>query len=138
MSGPVETISPTATLVECARKMKERDIGFIPVCDHDRIVGVVTDRDLVIRAIAESTDPATTPVTEVMSAPALWCYEDEDIERVVRVMEVRQVRRILVLNRRRRLSGVASIGDLAVKTGNEELSGEVLEKVSEPVRGNAA
>jgi CBS domain-containing protein len=138
MTTQVEVLPPTATLKECAEKMRSLDVGAIPVCADDRLKGMVTDRDLVIQAIAEGRDPQTTQIKDVMSSPIVYCFEDDDVESAVRVMEVKQIRRLVVLNRDKRLVGVVSIGDVAAKTLNEGLSGEVLEKVSQPVRGRVA
>src|SRR6187551_409916 len=92
-----EVIHPDATICEAARKMKHHDIGMLPVCDGDRLVGSVTDRDLTIRAIAAGCDPFKTKVREVMTGRVRYCYDDSDLEEAARIMEGEQVRRLPVL-----------------------------------------
>lgn len=138
MTPQVEVLPPTATLRECAEKMRSLNVGAIPVGENDRLLGMVTDRDLVIQAMAQGHDPNVFQIREVMTSPITYCFEDDDIESAARIMEVRQIRRLVVLNRQKRLVGIVSLGDVAAKTRREELSGEVLQKVSEPVSGKAA
>lgn len=138
MTTNTEIISPDATLNECAKKMKQLDIGAIPVCDGDRLLGMITDRDLVIRGLAIEKDFNQMKAKDVMSAPIIYCFEDDDVESSVRIMEVKQVRRLVVLNREKRMVGIASIGDVAAKTESEALSGEVLGKISTASRQSAA
>jgi CBS domain-containing protein len=127
-----EVIHPDATICEAARKMKHHDIGMLPVCDGDRLVGSLTDRDLAIRAIAAGCDPFKTKVSEVMTGKIYYCFEDADLEEAGRIMEDEQVRRLPVLNSQKRLVGIISVGDLAVRTHDEHLVEEVLERVCEP------
>jgi CBS domain-containing protein len=127
-----EVIHPEATICEAARKMKEHDIGMLPVCDGERLVGSLTDRDLTIRAIAEGADPFRTRVSEVMTQKVHWCYEDEDLESAAHTMEEAQIRRLPVMNRQKRLVGIISIGDLAVRSRDEKLLEEVMEEVCQP------
>ncbi|MEW6157645.1 MAG: CBS domain-containing protein [Verrucomicrobiota bacterium] len=127
-----EVIHPEATICEAARKMKEHDIGMLPVCDGERLVGSLTDRDLTIRAIAEGADPFRTRVSEVMTKKVHWCYEDEDLESAAHTMEEAQIRRLPVMNRQKRLVGIISIGDLAVRSRDEKLLEEVMEEVCQP------
>ena len=136
MTPIVEVVHPDTALQDCARKMKANDIGSIPVCDGDRLVGMVTDRDLVIRAFAEGLSPNDIAVREVMSSPIVFAFEDEDVASAARIMEVKQIRRLAVLNHKRRLVGIVSLGDVAAKTGNEALSGEILQKICEPLFQN--
>jgi CBS domain-containing protein len=113
--------------------MKELDVGMLPVCgDNDRLVGTLTDRDITIRAVAEGLDPRTALVRDVMTPSVVYCFEDEDVEEAARLMKDNQVRRLVVLNRDKRLVGIVSLGDLAVDTGDEHLAGSALEAVSEP------
>ena len=127
-----EVIHPETTLIEAAQKMKSMDIGMLPVCDGDRLVGVITDRDITVRGVAQGYDPKTARVQEVMTPEVIYCFDDEDVKDVAKKMEEEQVRRLPVLNREKRLVGIVSLGDLAVRTGKEKLAGEVLERVSEP------
>jgi CBS domain-containing protein len=127
-----EIIHPEAMICEAARKMKEGDIGMLPVCDGERLVGAITDRDLVIRAIADGYDPLTTKVRDVMTPKIAWCFEDEEIGQAANRMEEKQIRRLAVLNRDKRLVGILSLGDLAVRSDDARLTEEVLECVSQP------
>ncbi|MBA4150495.1 MAG: CBS domain-containing protein [Verrucomicrobia bacterium] len=127
-----QVTSPDATICEAARKMKEHDIGMLPVCDGERLVGSLTDRDLAIRAIAEGCDPFNTKVRDVMTPKVYYCFEDSDVEDAAVIMENEQVRRLPVLNSQKRLIGIISIGDLAVRSGDEQLLEEVMERVCEP------
>jgi CBS domain-containing protein len=127
-----EVIRPDATIREAARKMKECDIGMLPVCDGERLVGAVTDRDLSIRAVAEGRDPNTTKVSEVMTSGISYCFEDQELGDAAKVMEEKQIRRLPVVNRGKRLVGIVSLGDFAVRSEENRLTEEVLQCVSEP------
>ena len=127
-----EVIRPETTLIEAAQKMKSMDIGMLPVCDGDRLVGMITDRDIAVRGVAQGCDPKTARVQEVMTPEVIYCFDDEDVKDVAKKMEKKQVRRLPVLNREKRLVGIVSLGDLAVRMGKEKLAAEVLERVSEP------
>jgi CBS domain-containing protein len=127
-----EVIDPNATICEAARKMKHHDIGMLPVCDGERLVGSVTDRDLAIRAIAVGCDPFKTKVREVMTGAIYYCFEDSELDQAAQIMEREQVRRLPVLNKEKRLVGIVSIGDLAIRSHDERLVEEVMERVCEP------
>jgi CBS domain-containing protein len=132
MTRGAECIRPTASVQEAARKMRDLDVGPLPVCgDDDRLKGMVTDRDIVLRAIAEGRDPKTTRVGDVMTPTIVHCFEDQDVTEAARLMKENQIRRLVVLNRDKRLVGIVSLGDLAVDT-DEEPVGNTLEAVSEP------
>ena len=113
MSTEVRLASPHESIREAARTMKEIDAGILPVGEHDRLVGMITDRDIAVRAVAEGKGPDTN-VREVMSREVLYCYEDERLDDVARQMRELQIRRMPVLNREKRLVGIISIGDLAL------------------------
>ncbi len=132
MTRNVQVIAPDANLRDAARLMKDLDVGGIPVCDGDRLQGFVTDRDITIRAVAEGKDPSNCKVSDVMSKGIAWCFEDSDVEEAGRVMEEKQVRRLAVLDQNKRLVGIVSLGDLALESEDEDFTGEVLERVSEP------
>jgi CBS domain-containing protein len=104
----------------------------LPVCDGEQLVGMVTDRDITVRATAAGKDPRTATVREVMSKDVLYCFDDQDVSEAARLMESQQVRRVPVLDHSRRLVGIVSLGDVATTTRDDRLSGEVLERVSEP------
>jgi len=131
MTRGVEVIHPNATLEEAAAKMDKLDIGPLPVCDGNRLVGMVTDRDITVRATAAGQDPKTTRVRDVMTDNVVYGFEDDDTNDAARLMEEQQIRRLVVLDRDKRLVGIVSLGDLAVSTQDNQLSGEVLERVSE-------
>ena len=130
MTRGVECVSPDATLQEAARKMKDLDVGPLPVCDKDRLAGILTDRDIVVRAVAEGRDPRSAHVRDVMTPDVVYCFEDQDVQEAARLMEEKQVRRLVVLDRAKRLVGIVSLGDLAVQTSDRDLAGKALEEVS--------
>jgi CBS domain-containing protein len=128
-----QVIRPDAMICEAARMMKQHDIGMLPVCDGERLVGSITDRDLTVRAVADACDPLSTRVRDIMTPNVFWCYDDQDIQEAAQLMEEKQIRRLPIVNRDKRLVGIISLGDLALRTQNERLAEEVLECVSEPV-----
>lgn len=134
MSRDVEVIAPNSVIQEAASKMKSLDVGSLPVCENQRLIGVVTDRDIALRAVAAGRDPNATKVSETMTPELIYCYEDEPVREAAKLMERHQIRRLPILNRDKQLVGIVSLGDLAVETSNEKLSGKVLEEVSEPVK----
>jgi CBS domain-containing protein len=132
MTPGVEVVTPEATIQEAAEKMRHLDIGPLPVCDGDRLVGLLTDRDITVRAVAEGRNPTTTQVRDVMTPEVVYGYDDQDSQDAARLMEQYQIRRLPVLNHAKRLVGMVSLGDLAVHPGGQPLAGEVLEQVSAP------
>src|SRR6266571_1703355 len=133
MTPGVEVIAPEASIYEAAEKMSHLDVGPLPVCDNDRLVGMLTDRDITVRAVAEGKDPRATRVRDAMTEGICYCFEDDDVADAARLMKERQVRRLVVLDHNKRLAGIVSLGDLAVETGDEHLAGETLEHVSQPM-----
>lgn len=115
MTRGVDLTDPDATLQEAAMTMAEEDVGFLPVGENDRVVGMITDRDIAVRAVAAGRDPRTTRVREIMTDRVLYCFEDEEIEMAAESMSREHVRRLPIVNRRKRLVGVVSLGDIAVK-----------------------
>src|SRR5213075_3366348 len=112
MTREVRVASPGQTIRDVARMMAESDAGAVPVGDNDRLVGMITDRDIAIRAVAEGKGP-DTPVRDVMSTEqVLYCYEDEELDHVAKNMGSEQVRRLPVVNRDKRLVGIVSFGDV--------------------------
>src|SRR5262249_38630942 len=103
-----------------------------PVCDNNELVGMITDRDITVRATAEGDAPTNVRVRDVMTLDVIYCFEDALVGDAALLMQGKQVRRLLVLNRAKRLVGIVSLGDLAVETGDEELAGKTLEEVSLP------
>lgn len=131
MTHNVETISPESTVKEAARRMKDFDIGDLPVWDGKHLVGILTDRDIVVRVIAEGKDTAETKVKDVMSTKVECCFEDQSIKEVVRKMEMKQIRRMPIINHDEILTGMISLGDIAEKCGSK-LAFEALYKICEP------
>jgi len=125
-------IGPNAIICEAARLMNDYDIGMLPVCDGNNLVGAITDRDLATRAVAQGCDPLKTRVRDVMTPGIVYCYEDQELDEVAEIMERKQIRRIVVLNRDKRLIGIASMGDFAVRSKGEHLAEEMLECVCQP------
>jgi CBS domain-containing protein len=134
MTREVQVVHPDDTLDKAAERMKSLNVGPLPVCDGDRLHGMITDRDITVRAVSAGKDPQRTPVRDVMTDHVVTVFEDEDVRHAAKLMEEHQIRRLVVLNRDKRLAGVVSLGDLAVDGGNDRLSGQVLEQVSEPSR----
>jgi CBS domain-containing protein len=112
MTPDVVSIPPELTLQDAASIMKTLDVGSLPVSDGERLIGVITDRDITVRAIAEGRDPRTTDVADVMSAEVVCCHEDDEVQRAARLMQREQLRRLLVVDAGGRLVGVVSLGDL--------------------------
>ncbi len=130
MTDDVELANPEMSLREAAQKMKDGDFGGLPVRENDRLVGMITDRDITIRAVADGKDPNSTQVREVMSNDILYCFEDDDIEEVNQNMAGNQIRRLPVLNREKRLVGIVALGDLAMSKDRPKQVGETLGQIS--------
>lgn len=125
-----QCVSPDATLARAAEDMKTLNVGFLPICENDRLVGAVTDRDIAVRAVAEGCDPNVTTVREVMSRDIVYCLETQGLDEAARLMEEKMVRRLPVLNGDQRLVGIISVGDLAARAHETQLAGEVLERIA--------
>lgn len=131
MTRDVRIASPSQTLLDAARIMAELDIGILPVAENDRLVGMITDRDIVVRGLAAGRSPET-PLREVMSPQVQYCFEDQSIEEITANMGDIQVRRLPVVNRDKRLVGIISIGDIAMENGGERAAGAALSGISRP------
>lgn len=136
MTPHARCVGPQENLASAAGLMRDLNVGALPVCDHDRLAGLVTDRDIAIRGVAEARDPNKTTVKDIMSPEIVYVFEDQDVEEAARLMEVKQIRRLPVLNRSKRLVGIVSLGDLAVDASTQ-LSGEALKEISQPVHETA-
>ncbi|MGF1594184.1 MAG: CBS domain-containing protein [Kiloniellaceae bacterium] len=132
MTSEVRLIDPATKIADAARTMRDDDVGALPVGEGERLVGMVTDRDIVVRALAAGRQPETTPVREAMSDKLLYCFDDQPTEEVAANMGDNQVRRLPVLNREKRLVGIVSLGDLSSNGATRE-AGEALRSISEPV-----
>jgi CBS domain-containing protein len=131
MTPDVSYVEPDTPILEIARKMREADIGSTPVIEHDRLVGMVTDRDIVVRVVAEGRPTQTATARDAMSPGILYCFDDDSVEDVLEKMGDQQIRRLPVVNRDKRLVGVVSLGDLSL-TGRRKATGEALEEISQP------
>ena len=132
MTRDVVVLQPDDSLQSAAKKMRDRNIGFLPVCDGEELIGVISDRDITIRALADGMDVNIMLGRDMMTSPAIYCFEDQDVSEVAKIMEENQIRRLVVLNRDdKKLVGVVSLGDLA-RNESANRSGKVLQKVSEP------
>ena len=130
MTRDVQLIEPTQTIREAARRMAELDAGIMPVREGDRLVGMITDRDIAVRAVAEGKGPDTT-IREVMTEDVKYCYEDDDTNDVARNMADIQVRRLPVLTRDKRLVGIISLGDIS-RSDESEAASVALGGITDP------
>src|SRR4051812_6910461 len=131
MTPKPDCVSPEDSLRDAACKMRDLDVGPLPVCENDRLAGMITDRDIVVRVVADGKDPKSTKVREAMTEDIVFGFEDQDIDDAARVMEQKQIRRLAVLNRDKRLVGIVSLGDLAADAGARATASEILQEVSE-------
>ena len=131
MTKEVKVINPEKSIKEAASLMAALDIGVLPVGENDRLVGMITDRDIVVRALSAGKPPET-PVREIMSEEILYCFDDEDLRHVARNMGEQKVRRLPVMNRSKRLVGIVSIGDVANSNVSHSTIGDALCEISEP------
>lgn len=131
MTRDVRMVRPDQNIREAAHLMAELDIGALPVQDNDRLVGMITDRDIAVRAIAEGHG-AETRIGDVMSKEIKYCYEDQSIEEVTQNMGEQRLRRLPVLNRDKRLVGILSLGDLALERTAQDEAGHALGGISRP------
>jgi CBS domain-containing protein len=139
MTRGVRTMRPDDSIVIAARAMKELDVGAVPVCDDDKLVGMITDRDIVLRGVAEEHADKSTTVRDIMSSGIETCFEDDDVEETLNKMERSKIRRLPVLDRDKKLVGMLSLGDVAAKDGGQTdstLSG--ISSPAEPERSAGA
>jgi CBS domain-containing protein len=137
MTRQVQGIEPGATLQAAAQAMKSMDVGALPVCQNDQLIGVITDRDIAVRGVAQGADPTRACVSDAMTPELIYCYDDEDIQRAAQLMEQKQIRRLPVLDRNQRLIGIVALADLALRQRDDQLSAEVLQQVSQPSQPHA-
>jgi CBS domain-containing protein len=126
-------VTPDVSLTETAQVLRDLDVGAVPVCENERLVGILTDRDISIRATANGQDPNRTTVRETMSVGMSSVFEDQEIDEAARILEDEKIRRLPVLNQDRQLVGIVSLGDLAVESSPNR-SGEALKEISEPAQ----
>ena len=121
-----EAATPIAAI---AKKMRDHDVGAIPIGENDRLIGMITDRDIALRTVAEGKDASKLTARDVMSKGIVYCRDTEDVEDAVRIMEQKKIRRLPVLNEKKRLVGMLSIGDVSHST-SQQISGATLKAVS--------
>ncbi|HXS42541.1 MAG TPA: CBS domain-containing protein [Stellaceae bacterium] len=134
MTAGAAIVSPDTTILDAAKTMAESDVGILLVGKSDRLVGMITDRDIAIRGVAQGRDPVQTRVGELMTGKVLYCYDDEEVGAIASTMSNLQIRRLPVVNRNKRLMGVLSLGDIALKD-DAALAGATLHGVC--LRGEA-
>jgi len=132
MTASVETCRQDDPIQTVAARMGSLDVGAIPVSDNGQIIGMVTDRDIVIRAVAKGEDPRTCKVGDVMTPDVVFISPDDTVLDAARMMAARQVRRLVVLDDQKKLCGILTLGDLALESADDKLMGRVLEHISEP------
>ena len=131
MTRDVRVANPNQTIQDAAKMMSDVDSGVLPVGENDRLIGMITDRDIAVRAVAQGKGPHTL-VREVMTDHVHYCFDDEDTEEVTRKMADSQVRRLPVVNRDKRLIGILSLGDVATSRDGADEAGEALSDISRP------
>ena len=135
MSTDVRTVQPQDSLRRAAQCMQELDVGALPVCDGERLLGMVTDRDIAVRAIADGLNPDEACVSDIMTPDVQFCTTEQDAEEAKRLMGARQVRRLPVIDDNRRLVGIVSLGDLATRQSGH--IDRAVREISEPGRAAA-
>lgn len=131
MSQDVQVISPDETIREAAQQMLKGNFGMMPVGENDRLIGSISDRDIVIRAVASGKDTGTK-VREVMSEGIYWAYEDDSVSEVAKLMSEHQIRRLPIVNADKRLVGIVALGDFAVDNEDIAVAGDALAEISQP------
>ena len=131
MSRNVKVISPDMSIREAATEMRDGDFGMLPVGENDRMIGTISDRDIAIRAVADGKDTGTK-VRDVMSEGVAWAYEDDSVDEAAKIMSERQVRRLPVVNRGKRLVGIVALGDFAVEISAIQPAAQALSGISKP------
>jgi len=133
MSTPIEEIMDNDTVIRAARKMRDIDVGVLPVKSEGNVlVGILTDRDIVIRGLAEELDPEKTPVSDIMTSGVISCPAEQTAEDAATVMTDAKVRRLVVVDEQDNVVGIISLGDVAVKGTGRETAGAAIDKISQP------
>ncbi|MEX2579533.1 MAG: CBS domain-containing protein [Verrucomicrobiales bacterium] len=130
MTRNPEYITPETTLQEAAKRMRDLDVGLLPVGDGSKVKGMLTDRDITVRATARAWDPKSGVAGEVMTPEVVYAYEDQELEEAIQIMEDNKIRRLIILDRDRNMAGIVALADLAVLTEEADQKAEVLEAVS--------
>jgi CBS domain-containing protein len=137
MTPDVEIAAPEDTIQTAAQMMADSGIGVLPVCDGNRLVGMITDRDIAVRAVAEGKPPGGCAVREVMTEDLNYAFEDEEVESIAKKMGEWQVHRLPVLDRGKQLVGIVSLGDLALEVENREATAQAVSGIAQPAGGRA-
>jgi CBS domain-containing protein len=131
MTTQVEVVRPDAFIQEAAEKMRTLDVGALPVCDGQRLAGMITDRDITIRATAQGRDPKATAVRDILSPELVYAFEDQDLDEAQRLMQEKQIRRLPVLSRDKQLVGIVGLADVAAEAGKKDVA-RTVQAVSKP------
>lgn len=131
MSHDVKILNPEAAIKDAARQMRDGGFGLMPVGENDRLVGTLSDRDIVVRAVAQGMDGSAS-VREVMSEDVVWAYENDSVDKASQLMSDNQVRRLPIVNADKRLVGIVALGDLAVGGNDARRNGQTLSGISQP------
>ncbi len=137
MTPEAQCVAPDQTLTEAAKRLRYLEVGALPVCENDRLIGMITDRDITVRAVATGLPPEQTQVRAAMSPGVIYAFEDQDVKEVSQLMAKHQIRRLPVLNRQKRLVGMIALGDLAMET-SADMAGRALQAISLPTTGEIA
>jgi CBS domain-containing protein len=137
MTLHAEWISPDVPLSQVAQLMRDKGIGCLPVGENDRLIGMITDRDITCRGVAAGADPSTTKAREIMSKGITWCFDDQDIDEAAQLMGQKQIHHLPVLSRQKRMVGVLSLGDIALKA-SQKMFGEICKLASRDAERHAS
>lgn len=129
MNNSPTFISPTTTLKEAAQEMRDKDIGFLPIGENDRLIGAITDRDIAIRGVAKGNGVSDLEVRDIMSEHIEYCFEDDPVEKAAEKMCKLQLHRLVVLDRNKRLKGILSTGDIASKGNDDAVCAKVYHEI---------
>ncbi len=132
MSAQVHCLDPDTVLTDAAKRLREWNVGSMPVCEEGRLVGIVTDRDITVRGLAEECSPDLTPINEVMSTGVVHAYADQDVDVGIHLMEKHQVRRLPILDRKEQVVGILALGDIATENTTTSAGGPTLRAISQP------
>lgn len=131
MTTPVDLVDATISLAEAAKMMRDDDVGALPIGDSDRLVGILTDRDIVVRCLASGGDPKVATARDAMSSRIVYCFDDQPVEEAADIMSERHIRRLPVLNRDKRLVGILSLGDVWSR-GAPAIAADMLQEIAKP------
>ena len=134
MTPDAKTIAPGESVANAARLIRDHNIGVLPVTLDQQLVGIITDRDITTRAVAEGRRTDETSVRDVMSEGIIYAFNDQEVQEVADLMEANQVRRVPIVDRNKRLVGIVSLGDIALEPNGEDMGGHALKEISKPAR----